>query len=218
MVVLRPALDRLLWSISGYQPRRPLVEEIIPRPVDQHEELVAKADQLNDVNPEPHHPRDKTARLHPKDIRDRRVAADRGERALIPIPERLERQPAQLALDVAGDRVPHLNRHRRDHRQRLAVLLAIRRIADDEDLRVSHHLQRWLDRDAALPARGEAECAVEGGGAHPSGPDDGLCGDDLAAVEANAVSIIVRYTRAEPHLDVLAPEGLARRFAQPLRH
>src|SRR5258705_12004105 len=102
MVVLRPALDRLLWSISGYQPRGPLVKEIIPRPVDQHEELVAKADQLNDVNAEPHHPRDKTTRLHPKDVRDRRVAADRGERALIPIAERLDRPPLHPALYVAG--------------------------------------------------------------------------------------------------------------------
>src|SRR2546427_8332699 len=60
---------------------RSLVEEIVPRPVQQHEQLVAKSDELDDVNDEPHHPRRKPAQLQSKDVRHSRVAADRGERS-----------------------------------------------------------------------------------------------------------------------------------------
>src|SRR2546430_7141197 len=55
----------------------------LPISVDQHEQLVAEADQLDDVNAEPHHPRYESACLNPKHVRDRGIAADRGQRPLV---------------------------------------------------------------------------------------------------------------------------------------
>src|SRR5437868_10353487 len=40
----------------GDQTGGALVEEIVPRPVEQHEQLVAESDQLNNVHHQPHHP------------------------------------------------------------------------------------------------------------------------------------------------------------------
>src|SRR6266496_569509 len=94
-------------SIARNQPRRALIEEVVPRPVDQHEQLVAEADQLDDVNAEPHHPCYESAGLHPEDVRDRGIAADRGQRPLVAVAERLERLPAEPAYDVARDGSSH---------------------------------------------------------------------------------------------------------------
>src|SRR6266446_7223152 len=150
-----------LASIARDQPRGPLIEEIIPRPVDQYEQLVPKADQLNDVNPEPHDPRHKASSLHTVDVRHRRIPTDRGQCALIAVAKRLERLTPYLTLDVAGDELAHLDRDRRDHRQWLTVLLEIRRIADDEDLGMIRNLKRRCDGNAALPTRRNAQRGVE---------------------------------------------------------
>ena len=81
------------------------------------------------------------------------IAADRGESALILVAERYKRPVSQLPHDVLRDCLAHLDRHRRDHRQRVAVLFEIGRIPDDEDLRMSGDLERPLDGNASL-ARG----------------------------------------------------------------
>src|SRR5437867_10953158 len=77
--------------------RRPLVEEIIPRPVHHHEHLVAEPDELDDVDDQPHHPGRESLEGDAADVRDRGVAADRGERTGIRVAERRRGLAPQLA-------------------------------------------------------------------------------------------------------------------------
>src|SRR5207248_1462091 len=102
--------------------------------------------------------------------------------------------------------------------QRHPVSLAVRGIADNVDLRMAGYLQCRLDRDTSLSSSGESQSVVEAGGARSGRPDHRIRGNDLAALEPDADTIVVGDGGAESHFDVLAPERLSRRLPQPLRH
>src|SRR5437016_7552338 len=70
------------------EPRGTLVEEVIPRPVQQHEQLVAKSDELDDVDHQPHHPRREPGEPDPPDVGDGGVPTDGREGAGIAVAER----------------------------------------------------------------------------------------------------------------------------------
>src|SRR2546426_12685065 len=68
--------------------------------------------------------------LFRSDVGDGGIAADGGERAGVAVAERLRELAVQLAGDVGGGRLGHLERHGGHHRQRLAVRLEVGRVAD----------------------------------------------------------------------------------------
>src|SRR2546430_17015502 len=70
------------------QSRGPLVEEVVPRPVHQHEQLVPEPDELDDVHDQPDDPGRESLERDSAEVGDRGVAADRGERAGILVAER----------------------------------------------------------------------------------------------------------------------------------
>src|SRR5207237_71405 len=69
--------------VAGDQPRAAAISEPGPDPVEEDRHPAAKADQEKDVDDAPEHPGDWASQLDPAEIGDRRVAADRGERALV---------------------------------------------------------------------------------------------------------------------------------------
>src|SRR6266851_9631106 len=100
----RPAQRRTTtraWSSPHqYQPRIPLVcdersiepvvggahdeadgpveEQVVPRPVDEHYDAAAEADHVDEVDGQPHQPAQEPGEANRPELRDRRVAADRG--------------------------------------------------------------------------------------------------------------------------------------------
>src|SRR5437763_16961974 len=70
------------------QPRPALVREVAVRPLDQHAGAIAEAGEIHDVEEEPEPPREATRDLQPADVRDRSIAADRREVALVAVDER----------------------------------------------------------------------------------------------------------------------------------
>ena len=68
--------------------------------------------------------------------RDVAMTPDGRERAGVVVAKGSGRKPVQRAGDVGAGRLSHLDRHRRHLRQRRALLLDVRRVADDEDLRM----------------------------------------------------------------------------------
>ena len=81
--------------------------------------------------------------------RDARAAADDRQRSLVVVSERMERFPADRPRDVRRGLTPLLHGHRRDARQRLAVLHQRGEIADHEDLRMARKGELRVDQDAA---------------------------------------------------------------------
>src|ERR1044071_8486501 len=82
----------------GDEPCAALVCHVRPRPLQQDEQPVPEADQIEDVDAEPGHPRYEAAEVEPADIRDRGGAADCGERAFVAVAERAQRVPPGAAL------------------------------------------------------------------------------------------------------------------------
>src|ERR1051325_1752710 len=100
----------------GDEPCAALERHVRPRPLQQDQQPVPEADQIEDVDAEPGHPRYEAAEVEPADSRDRGGAADRGERAFVAVVERAQRLPLDGALDVVRRVEAFLNRRRRDAR------------------------------------------------------------------------------------------------------
>src|ERR1700682_2446228 len=70
---------------SGDQARAPLVRNIRPRPFNEYEQAIAKADQEKDVNEQPGQPCDEARDVKFAKLRDCRGPSDGGKAAFIPI-------------------------------------------------------------------------------------------------------------------------------------
>ena len=95
----RPALGSGGFVTTGNQANGSLVREIRPRPLDEHDEAIAEADQIEDVHEEPDQPADQAAQPEPPEIGNRRGPANRSQVAEIVIVKR----PQRLVLDRAKD-------------------------------------------------------------------------------------------------------------------
>ena len=71
----------------GDQPHLAVVEKIIPGPVDQHHQPVAKTDDAENMQHHPDHPGNKAAERQAPDARHRRIAPDRRQQAGILVME-----------------------------------------------------------------------------------------------------------------------------------
>ena len=60
-----------------------LVKDVIPSPVDEHQNAIAKTDQTKYVQGDPDHPGDESAERHAPNARDRRIASDGGKQARV---------------------------------------------------------------------------------------------------------------------------------------
>src|ERR1700741_3329387 len=105
------------------------VREIGPRPVDEQDEPVAKPDEEEYVDEQPEPPRRRSREPELRQLHDRRIAADRRERAVIPIVERRRVPARQACADVLRRTGAHLLRGRGDAGHRHAILLDAREVA-----------------------------------------------------------------------------------------
>jgi len=76
---------RIVTASREDEPHRPLEENIVPDPVDQHEELVPESDQVHDVDNYPDEPCEKTPEVAIPDSNHRRVPADGDHCALVAV-------------------------------------------------------------------------------------------------------------------------------------
>src|SRR5581483_9054054 len=74
---------------AGDQPRPALEGEVRPRPRDQHDEPIAKPDQVQDVHEKPGDPGKPASEVNAMDVRDRTRTSDRGHHALVDVTKRL---------------------------------------------------------------------------------------------------------------------------------
>ena len=101
------------------RPHRPVEAQVVPAPAEHHAQPVLEADQVVEVHDEPRDPAEEPGDLDRPDLGHTGSPTDRGHRALVEVAE-LARGPAQ---DLLGDIAPCLHRGRREHRQRLAVMV-----------------------------------------------------------------------------------------------
>src|SRR3989304_7468055 len=81
----------------------PFIGQVVPAPVDQHQQPVAEADQPYQVHGQPDYPGDEAAELDTVDVRHSRGAADRRHAAAVFVDEALRRPSLERAPDVLGD-------------------------------------------------------------------------------------------------------------------
>src|SRR5207247_2783118 len=81
-------LDQRVPVAPGDQPDGPVPQEVVPAPGCEDHQPVAETDQVIDVDEQPRQPPDEPAHADAVNVRDGRVAADRGHRALVHVSER----------------------------------------------------------------------------------------------------------------------------------
>src|SRR5258705_9666941 len=94
---------------------------------------MAETNQQEDVDGNPHQPRDEARQPEPAEIRNCGAAANRRHIAVVVITERLEPRACDRTKDVLGGMGPFLFGDLGDAGQRLAVLLECADVAGNED-------------------------------------------------------------------------------------
>src|SRR6202023_3910515 len=87
---------------SGDQARAPLVRNIRPRPFNEYQQAIAKANQEKDVNEQPSQPCDEARDVKFAKLRDGRRPSDGGQAALIPIVKSRARRGLRLRRVAAA--------------------------------------------------------------------------------------------------------------------
>ena len=82
---------RYIGSCFCDQPHSDVERKVRPHPAEHNRKPIANADQKEDVHGTPKPPCRRARDLHPSKIRNRTLAADRREAALMPVPERRRR-------------------------------------------------------------------------------------------------------------------------------
>src|SRR5579883_1369298 len=136
--------------VAGDQPHRPVVEEVIPRPVDQDEHPVAEADQLNEVDEEPHNPRRKAGEAEPPELGNRGVPPDGGHGATVTVHKPNQGLTGDLPSQILGDRFSLLDRYWCDHGKGRAVRSELGQIADGVDVREALDLKGRAHLDPSI--------------------------------------------------------------------
>src|SRR5262245_64618627 len=98
----RPSFRRQQLPVldPGDEPRPARVTDVLPRPREEHEQAVAEALEVHEVDERPEEPGGEARQLQPADAADRGRAPDRREAPLVAVVERLRRLAADAAQDV----------------------------------------------------------------------------------------------------------------------
>src|ERR1700736_4367594 len=107
---------RLLPLAVGDQPRSALGEEVAPHPLNEDEEAVLEADQVEDVDEQPRYPGEKSGEAEAARLRDGLVLPDGGHHPLVAIAERAARPALRGSENVARCQPPLLDGRRRQSR------------------------------------------------------------------------------------------------------
>src|SRR6266536_44489 len=158
---------------SRDEPRAPLIREIRPRPLEEHERAVAKPDQEKDVDEAPREPRDEPRHPEPAEIGDRLRPPDDSEVALVAVPERPTGPAREVPSHVPSDVSSLLDRHRRDARKRLSRLRDDRGdVADRENAAIPRNGEVRQDENAARAVQRYVQGPWERRSANPGGPEN----------------------------------------------
>jgi hypothetical protein len=134
------------------------------------------------MNLSPDQPREKSTQMNLAALQYSEAFPDYGEIPFVEVTKRSRQiSPRNLSSDKFSNVTSLLNRNLRDTRQWFAVLLQRCRVADDEDFGVILHGQVRLNSHPASAVRlcfQPLSCRRWG---DPSGPDDCLARDTLAA-------------------------------------
>jgi hypothetical protein len=195
--------------------------------VQQRREAVLEADEVEQVDGEPHEPGEEAGQPQPADRRHRGEPRDGRHRALVEVAEGLvgARPALGVALDLLGGVLAALDRDLRDTGQRPAA-----HVADDEDLGVAGERQVVADLDpagavqlrAALPREQRAERARRDTGAPDLHHGRQVGAGAGGVLDLDAGRVDVDDLLAQAHLDADAPQlvvGLRRqRLAERAEH
>src|SRR6266540_5923957 len=166
-----PAAESL--DLPRDEPRTALPGQIGPRPLEQDDEPVAEADEVEDVHETPEEPGGESGEPDPSQVRDGRSASQHGEIARVTVTKGLEGLASTGEFDVPGGVTSLLDRHLRDAGQSLSSPVGkTGEISDHKDLRMAGNGQVGLDCDTPRPVQGDPERAREPGGSDTGGPQD----------------------------------------------
>ena len=137
--------------------------EVVPRPVDEHDDPVAEADEEHEVQPQPAEPPERAAEADPEgQLGDGGAPADRGHGALVHVAERSGAFAGRPPDDRAGHVATALDRDRCELRIRGALRVgAAGEITDHEDLGVAGHGEVGVHRHLAAAGERQAERGAE---------------------------------------------------------
>ena len=128
----------------------------------------------------PDHEGDEAVQPQPAEVRDGRAPPDDRQVALVHVVERLCLLAAQQPQDTPARVGPLLHRHRRDARQQPAMLLQMRGVAENHDLRMAGNREVRLHEYAPGAIRLGAEPPARGRGRHARRPEHRLRRDALS--------------------------------------
>src|SRR5271167_2378627 len=143
----RPALQ-VKWQrvLARDEPCRSVEGEVVPRPLQEHEEPVLEFDNVHKMNEQPHQPGRETRKADPAQVRHGGRPADGRHGSLIEVMERPRALAADPSLDDFGHVAALLYSWLCDSRQRLATLMAeVGEVADHKDLGTTRQAEVGLD-------------------------------------------------------------------------
>src|SRR4030095_10531691 len=125
----RPVLG---LEASRNQTRALVERDIGPGPLEQDRDPIPESNKIKDVNEKPGQQGRESAKVHYVQVGDGAVAADRGHAALVPIIKALRLCVFEHEQDVLRRVAALLDRHRRNARERLAILRGseVRQVTD----------------------------------------------------------------------------------------
>ena len=127
--------------------------QVVPCPVDHGANLVAAAQDVKQVEPQPGKPRGRTSEAHTFDLDNRLVPTDGGHCAFVAVTEVAKVSPVRCRTNLLANEPSLLHRDRSHHGQRSAILADASDIADSPDVGMSSHLQSRQRVDASSHMR-----------------------------------------------------------------
>src|SRR5215510_9351307 len=123
--------------MSDDEPHTLPVSAIVPHPLDEDEQPVAKANEIHEVNEEPQQPGYQATQVHAPEIGYRCCPADGGHCASISVAEGLGGLAfQQSSLDLARRMDALLHSHGSQSWQYVSLMFQMHHIADDEERRI----------------------------------------------------------------------------------
>lgn len=188
----------------GDQPRRPVSCQVVPAPLQEHQQAILELDQVDQVDEEPDQPGRKTVQPQSANLCHGRRAANHRHAAAVAVAKRRRGPAAQSAGDQACRVGPLLHGHRSDAGQRPTVgLPGVGQIAQHEDLGMARDTQVRPDDHAALTVEFRAGRRRESGSQrrrlHARSPDDGPRRDrfrPLLVAQGHTIRPDVRHDRS----------------------
>ncbi len=204
---------------GGDDPGAGTVGEVGKAPVQQHAQLVAEADEKQQMHPQPSEPGDEPLHFDSRDLGHGVGPPNRGHGSLVPIAERFSRWPVfHPGHDFPGDICAHLHGRRGNPRNQLFFLpLHPGVVADGKHRRMSGQAEVGQNFHPPLRIGGDAQLGQQGIGPHARGPDD-VGRVDGALVGFDEVMGDGFHNGIEAHLDSHLLQRFSRVFRQGRIH